>query len=89
LPPKGDEPVFVEPVFVFPKGDLKGKDTFFGSSDPEEAEGLNAADVPNVNLGVDVVAALGVVEVMLAEVETDAGVVGILKLNVEVPLVAF
>ena len=88
LPPKGDEPVpvpvFVEEVFVFPK-DLKG--SFFGSSDPEEVEGLNAGDVPKVNLGVDVVTALGVVEVMLAEVE--AGVVGILKSNVEVPLVVF
>jgi hypothetical protein len=94
LPPKGDEPVpelpvpvFAEAVFVFPKEDLKG--SFFGSSDPEEAEGLNAADVPKVNLGVDVVAALGVAEVILAEVETEVGVVGILKLYVEVPLAVF
>ena len=91
MPPKGDElvpvPVFAEALFVFPKEDFKG--SFFGSSDPEEAEGLNAADVPKVNLGVDVVAAVGVVEVTLAEVETDAGVVGILKLNMEVPLVVF
>jgi len=75
LLPKGDEPVpvpvFAEAVFVFPKEDLKG--SFFRSSDPEEAEGLNAADVPKVNLGGDVVAALGVVEVMLAEVETEEG----------------
>ena len=88
LPPKGDEPVPapVEAVFVFPKEDLKG--SFLGSSDPEEAEGLNAGDVPKVNLGVVVVAAAGVVEVMLVEVETEAGVVGILKLNV-VLLVVF
>lgn len=88
LPPKGDEPVpvFAEEVFVFPK-DLKG--SLFCSSDPEEeAEGLSA-DVPKINLGVDVVAAAGVVEVTLAGVETEAGVVGILKLNVEVLLVVF
>lgn len=45
--------------------------------------------VPKVNLGVDIVAALGIVEFMLVGVETEAGVVGILKLNVEVPLVVF
>ena len=96
LPPKGDElvpvpvpvPVFAEAVFVFPKADLKG--SLFCPSDPEEAaEGLNVTGVPKVNLGVDVVAPAGVVEVRLAEVETDAGVVGILKLNVEVLLVVF
>jgi len=84
FPPKADKPVpapvFAEAVFVFPKEDLKG--SFLGSSVPEEAEGLNAADVPKVNLGVVVVATAGVVEAMLVEVETDAGVVGILKLNV-------
>jgi hypothetical protein len=42
--------------------------------------------VPKVNLGADIVAGLGIVEV---EVETEAGVVGVLKLNVEVPLVVF
>lgn len=86
LPPKGDEPVpvFAEAVFVFPKENLEG--SLFCSSDPEE--GLNvAADVPKVNLGVVVAAALGVVEVVLAE--TEAGVVGILKLNIEVLLVVF
>lgn len=90
LPPKGDEPVpvFAEVVFVFPKEALKG--SLFGSSDTEgEAEGLNA-DVPKINLEVDVVAAVGgVVEVMLAGVETEAVVVGILKLNIEVVLVVF
>ena len=90
LPPKGDEPVPVLPeaVFIFPKEDLKG--SLFCSSDPEEeAEGFNVVDVPKINLGVDVVAAVGVVEVMLAEVETEAGVVGILKLKAEVLLVVF
>jgi hypothetical protein len=90
LPPKGDEPVpvFAEAVFVFPKEDLEG--SLFCSSDPkEEAEGLNVVDVPNINLGVDVVAAVGVVEVVLTELEAGAGVVGILKLNVEVLLVGF
>lgn len=56
MPPKGDKPVPVpvlaEAVFAFPKEDLKG--SFFGSSEPEEAEGLNAADVPKLSLGVDV-----------------------------------
>ena len=84
MPPKGDEPVpvFAKAVFVFPKEDLKG--SLFCPSDPEEAAG-----VPKINLGVDVVTAVGVVEVMLAGLETEAGVVGILKLNVEVLLVVF
>ena len=85
LPPKGDEPVpvpvFAEAVFVFPKEDLKG--SFFSSSDSDEAEGLNAVDVPKISLGVDVVAALGAEEAMLT------GVVGILKLNAEVLLTVF
>ena len=87
MPPKGDEPVpvFAEAVFVFAKEDLRG--SLFCSSDP--AEGLNAVDVPNINLGVDVVDAAGVVEVVLTGLEAEAGVVGILKLNVEVLLVGF
>lgn len=40
-------------------------------------------DVPKMNLEADVVApAAGAVEVVLAEVEAEAGVVGILKLNI-------
>lgn len=88
LPPKGDEPVpvFAGAAFIFPKENLEG--SLFCSSDPEEeAEGLSvAADVPKVNLGVVVAAAVGVVEVMLAEA---AGVVGVLKLNIEALLVVF
>ena len=91
LPPKGDKPVpvpvqvFAGAVFVFPKADLKG--SLFCPSDTEEAaEGLNVMGVPKVNLGVDVLAPAGVVEVRLAEVETE---VGILKLNIEVLLVVF
>lgn len=79
-PPKGDAavPVFAEAVFVFPKEDLKG--SLFCPSEPEEeAEGLNV-DVPKINLEVDVVAAVGVVEVTLA---------GVLKLNIEVLLTVF
>ena len=34
---------------------------FLGSTDPEIAEGMNTADGPKINLGVDVLAALGVV----------------------------
>lgn len=50
------------------------------------------AEVPKVNLGADVVAAAGLVEVVLAEMEAEAGVVGTLKLNVgalEVLVVGF
>jgi hypothetical protein len=50
------------------------------------------ADVPKKNLEADVVGAAGVVEVVFAEVEAEAGVVGTLKLNVgglEVLLVVF
>ena len=90
MPPKGDEPVPVlaEVVFVFPKEDGLNGSLFCSSVPEEEAEGLNVEDVPKVNLGVVVLAAVGV-EVMLVEVGTEAGVVGILKLNVEVLLVVF
>lgn len=46
-------------------------------------------DDPKENLGVDAVAAAGVVDPVLAEVEAEAGVVGILKLNVGALVVAF
>lgn len=39
-------------------------------------------DVPKKNLEAGVVVAAGGVEVVVAEVEAEAGVVGILKLNV-------
>ena len=47
------------------------------------------ADVPKTNLEVDVVVAVGVVEAALADVEAEAGVVGILKLNIDVLSVVF